>query len=293
MPRILDLDRNQLAALRGRSLTDAVAAAEGRTLAAEVIPAAPVLVDGIENFELVAAHGADLIILNFIELVWGDEGWRFPVLGPLADLAELAQIVGRPIGVNLEPGDVPAPRRATVENARRLIDARAAMLCLTANPGTGTTFDDLGRVTGELRGALGGDAAVWVGKMHQAGHTEKITPDALARLVDAGADGVLVPLPGTVPGVTRELATELCAAIHDRGAIVMGTVGTSQEGARPAIAQQLALLAKEIGVDVHHLGDAGLGRVTDPDLLYEYSIAMRGRRHTWRRMALGGRFSTH
>jgi hypothetical protein len=290
--RILDLDRSQLLALRGRSLTDAAAAAGGRTLAAEVIPSAPALVDGIENLELVAAQGADLIILNFVELVWGDDGWRFPVLGPLADLAELAQIVGRPIGVNLEPGDVPEPRRATAENARRLTDAGAAMLCLTANPGTGSTFDDLARVTSELRGALGADAALWVGKMHQAGHTELITPDALAGLVDAGADGVLVPLPGTVPGVTRELGAALCAAIHDRGAIVMGTVGTSQEGARPAIAQQLALLAKEIGVDVHHLGDAGLGRVTDPDLLYEYSIAIRGRRHTWRRMALGGRHAT-
>jgi hypothetical protein len=69
----------------------------------------------------------------------------------------------------------------------------------------------------------------------------------------------------------------------------MGTIGTSQEGARPAIALPLALAAKEIGVDAHHLGDAGIGRVTDPDLLYEYSIAVRGRRHTWRRMAFGGR----
>jgi hypothetical protein len=78
-------------------------------------------------------------------------------------------------------------------------------------------------------------------------------------------------------------------AAHDGGAIVMGTIGTSQEGARPSIVPTLALLAKEIGVDAHHLGDAGIGRVTDPDLLYEYSIAIRGRRHTWRRMALGGR----
>jgi hypothetical protein len=80
--RILDLDRDELAALRGRALTDAVAAAEGRTIVAEVIAGAPGLADGVENFELVASLGADLIILNFVELVLGDDGWRFRELGP-------------------------------------------------------------------------------------------------------------------------------------------------------------------------------------------------------------------
>jgi hypothetical protein len=287
--RILDLDRDELAALRGRALTDAVAAAEGRTIVAEVIAGAPGLADGVENFELVASLGADLIILNFVELVLGDDGWRFRELGPVADLGTLARIVGRPIAVNLEPGDVPGARRSTPANARRLADAGAAMLCLTANPGTGTSLDDLAEATRGIRAELGADAAIWAGKMHQAGRTEELNPAGIERLVDAGADGVLIPLPGTVPGVTRERAFDLVRAAHDGGAIVMGTIGTSQEGARPSMAATLALIAKEIGVDAHHLGDAGIGHVADPDLLYEYSIAVRGRRHTWRRMALGGR----
>jgi hypothetical protein len=289
MTRILDLGRDDLSALHGRALTGAVAAAEGRTIAAEVIAGGPGLADGVENVELVAVHAADLIILNFVELVWSDAGWRFWELGEVHDLRALARIVGRPIGVNLEPGDVPPRRRATAENAKALEDVGAAMLCLTANPGTGTSFDDLARVTSRLRAALGDDGALWVGKMHQAGHVEEIDAGALTRLVDAGADGVLIPLPGTVPGVAREQAAELCRAAHERGAVVMGTIGTSQEGARPATITQLALVAKEVGVDVHHLGDAGIGRVADPELVYEYSIAIRGRRHTWRRMALGAR----
>lgn len=289
MTRILDLSRDDLVALRGRALTEAVAAADGRTIAAEVIAGGPGLADGVENIELVAVHAADLIILNFVELIWSDAGWRFWELGEVHDLRVLARIVGRPIGVNLEPGDVPPRRQATAENARALEDAGAAMLCLTANPGTGTSLDDLARVTSTLRAALGDDGALWVGKMHQAAHVEAIDAGALTRLVDAGADGVLIPLPGTVPGVTREHAAELCQAVHERGAIVMGTIGTSQEGARAATLTQLAVVAKEIGVDVHHLGDAGIGRVADPELVYEYSIAIRGRRHTWRRMALGAR----
>src|SRR6266542_1063231 len=190
MRRILDLDRDQLASLAGRSLTEAVAAAEGRTIAAEVIAGAQGLADGVENLELVAVHGADLVILNFVELAWSGQGWRFPELGAVPDLGALARIVGRPIGVNLEPGDVPEPRRATSDNARALIEAGAAMLCLTANPGTGTSFDDLARVTSTLRAAVGDDAAVWAGKMHQAGHMEQIESQSLAQLVDAGADGV-------------------------------------------------------------------------------------------------------
>ena len=287
--RILDLTRDELVALSGRALTEAVAAAEGRTVAAEVIAGGPGLADGVENVELVAVHGADLIILNFVELVWSDSGWRLWELGTVPDLRALARVVGRPIGVNLEPGDVPAQRQATADNARALVAAGAAMLCLTANPGTATSLEDLARVTSELRAAVGDDAALWVGKMHQAGHVETIDSAGLLRLVDAGADGVLIPVPGTVPGVTRELAAAACEAVHQRGAIVMGTIGTSQEGARPATVIQVALLAKETGVDVHHLGDAGIGRVADPELVYEYSIAIRGRRHTWRRMALGAR----
>jgi riboflavin synthase len=100
---------------------------------------------------------------------------------------------------------------------------------------------------------------------------------------------VLVPIPGTVPGVTRELATAATEAVHERGVIVLGTIGTSQEGAPEALAHSLALVAKEIGVDAHHVGDAGYHGVGDPHLLHAYSLAVRGRRHTWRRMALGSR----
>jgi hypothetical protein len=289
MTRILDLDRDALAALQGRELTAAVAEAEGRTIVAEVIAGAPGLADGVHNMEVLAALGADLVILNFVEGVLSDRGWSFPELGPVADLRALAHAIGRPVGVNLEPGDAPPPRRATVEAAKRVLDDGAAMLCLTANPSMGTGYEDLRRATAMLRDNLGTDVALWAGKMHQAGRSERIGPEAILQLIEAGADGVLLPLPGTVPGVTREIAAETCAAAHDAGAIVMGTIGTSQEGSRPDTAATLGLLAKEVGVDAHHIGDAGLSRSGDPDLLYEYSIAVRGRRHTWRRMALGNR----
>lgn len=287
--RLLDLDREGLAALRGPALTAAVAAAEGRTIVAEVVAGYHGLASGVHDAEVVASMGADVVVLNLIETALDDGGWRLPGLGVVPSLGELARRLGRPVGVNLEPGDVPAPRRATADVARRLADDGVAVLVVTANPGTGATYAAMARVCADLRAAVGQDAAVWAGKMHHAGVREAVTPAALLDLVAAGADGVLLPVPGTVPGVRREVAAEACAAVQDAGAIVVGTVGTSQEGTHVEVGRALALAAKEVGVDAHHLGDAGLARSPDPELVYAWSVAVRGRRHTWRRTALSNR----
>ncbi|MGW6707994.1 DUF7916 family protein [Streptomyces sp. NPDC054956] len=290
MSRILDLDSSRLATLRGRELTASVAASEGRALVGEVWPNTAMLASahetgGVSNIELVAAFGADIVILNMLEKVFDGERWNLPVMGEFASLAELADFVGRPIGVNIEPGDVPDGRKATVANARRLIDQGAALLCVTANPATGAGLADIARTSGELRAALGDDAAIWSGKMHMAGRSEPLDAAGMAAVAEAGADGVLVPLPGTVPGVTREIAAEAVRRIHAAGAIAMGTIGTSQEGSHRNLVPQLALNAKEIGVDAHHIGDAYVAGAMDPEFLYDYSVAIRGRRHTWHRMA--------
>ncbi|GAA2994739.1 hypothetical protein GCM10020229_04060 [Kitasatospora albolonga] len=290
MTRILDLDGAQLTALRGRALTAAVAESEGRTMVGEVWPNTAMLAGahetgGVSNIEIAAAFGADLVVLNLVETVFDGERWRLPVLGEFATLAELSDFVGRPIGVNLEPGTVPEGRKATVENARRLIDQGAAMLCVTANPATGAGLADIARTSEQLRSALGEDAAIWSGKMHLAGRSEPLDAAGMAAVAEAGADGVLVPLPGTVPGVTREIAAEAVRRIHAAGAIAMGTIGTSQEGSHRNLVPQLALNAKEIGVDAHHFGDAFVSGAMDPEFMYDYSVAIRGRRHTWIRMA--------
>ena len=45
-------------------------------------------------------------------------------------------------------------------------------------------------------------------------------------------------------------------------------------------------MAKMTGTDVHHLGDCGLFGIALPENLMAYSITIRGRRHTYRRMAM-------
>jgi hypothetical protein len=290
--RILERYGPDLAALRGEALRAAVAAAEGRTLLAELIAGAPPVLTGTANPELAAAFGADLVCLNLVDP--SDDGLLVPGLEDLTPAPEgfhgLARLLGRPVGCNLEPDldAVPAPFRATPTQARAAAAGGAAFVLVTANPGRGATFADLHQAVATVRAAAP-ELLCLAGKMHQAGAEEVIGAEAGAGLVAAGAQGVLVPLPGTVPGVSEEAAAAMVRAVRSAGGLAIGAIGTSQEGADPATLRALALVAKRIGVDVHHIGDGGWSGVAPPENLYAYSVAIRGVRHTWNRMARNGR----
>ena len=80
-----------------------------------------------------------------------------------------------------------------------------------------------------------------------------------------------------------ELAVNYGAA---HGALAMTTIGPSQEGADEATIREIALMCKMAGADIHHIGDSGYMGMAIPDNLTAYSIAIRGKRHTYRRMAM-------
>lgn len=69
------------------------------------------------------------------------------------------------------------------------------------------------------------------------------------------------------------------------GALTITAIGTSQEGADIDTIRQLALMCKMTGTDIHHLGDAGYAGMSLPENIQAYSIAIRGIRHTYHRMA--------
>ena len=66
--RLLDLAPRALERLRGAELVEAIRASEGRTIAAETIVATGPLLDRVSNPELVAAFGADIIVLNLYDV---------------------------------------------------------------------------------------------------------------------------------------------------------------------------------------------------------------------------------
>ena len=184
-----------------------------------------------------------------------------------------------------------AGRQATVENARKAADMGVDMIVLTGNPGVGVDNKAIIQALSTLREAVGDRVILTAGKMHASGIIseagEKIlTKKDVEAFVDAGADVILLPAPGTVPGITMEYARKLIKKAHEKGALAMTTIGTSQEGADEATIRQIALMCKMAGADIHHIGDSGYMGMALPENITAYSVAIRGKRHTYRRMAM-------
>lgn len=287
MTRLLDLFGLELVSLRGNDFIRAVKLSEGRTILAEIGSPQPPIASPASNLELVAAFGADLVCLNMVDpaapRVAGLDGKGF---------YGLSRVIGRPVGLNLEPdmSSVPPEYRATEDNALRAQDAGASFVFITANPGREARMSHLATATETFRRAAP-EVVCFAGKMHAAGEDETIDVAATRPLLDAGAQGLLIPVPGTVPGVTEAVAREMVGAAHDHGALAVGTIGSSQEGSDRDTVRMLALAAKRIGVDVHHIGDSWIWGVASPENIYAYSVAIRGVRHTWTRMAAGAQAS--
>jgi len=299
--RLLDANASDFAVMNARDLVESIRLSEGRVVAAEVVAIAPPLLDGVSNAELAAAMGADLLLLNLYDVtqpqVTGfsskDEsvGWGKAGAGVGITLADVRRLTGRLIGLNLEPIEKPeavttSGRLATAENARAAVEQGAAFIVVTGNPGTGVTVQGIARSVAAIRQAVPDRVMLLAGKMHGAGAREEVVSASdIAAFADAGADGLVLPTPGTVPGMTVDVARTMVQGAHARGLIVMNAIGTSQEGANAAVVEQLALWSKMAGADIHHLGDAGYLGIAAPENITAFSIALRGRRHTWRRMA--------
>ena len=111
------------------------------------------------------------------------------------------------------------------------------------------------------------------------GHGHSVLHDPLSSQAGARISATLHVVPCT------------CLVDHGGGTVAMGTIGTSQEGAHEGTIRELALTAKRVGVDLHHIGDAGLTGIARPENIYAYSVAIRGVRHTWSRMGRNVRAS--
>ncbi len=73
--------------------------------------------------------------------------------------------------------------------------------------------------------------------------------------------------------------------MHELGALTLTAVGTSQEGSDTATIREIALMCKMAGADIHHIGDTGVPGMALPQNIMAYSIAIRGERHTYHKMA--------
>lgn len=195
--------------------------------------------------------------------------------------------------MNLEPvpdhSSYPEGLRCSEKNLTKVKQLGFDYVVITANPSTGVTSDGILQGIKRARKILGEDTLIIAGKMHGAGAGNIYDLDTIKGFVSAGADVILVPAPGTVPGFTVDLVKGFVDAIHDEGALAMTTIGTSQEGATESFIESIALMSKMTGADIQHTGDAGGSGMTPPENIMRLSITMRGRRHTYRRMARSSR----
>lgn len=293
MKRLLNCNASDFEAMTAQELKEAIRASEGRTVLVEAIVTGDPLVPGASSPEIAAAFGADMVLLNLFDTL-------APAITGLPESAEnpvacVKRLTGRPVGINLEPVD---PGAAMMEEATAISEGRTATaatlaraealgadyVCLTGNPGTGVSNRAILHTVGVAKNTFSG--LVIAGKMHSSGVGEAaIDLEQVGALAEAGADIVLLPAPGTVPGVREQDVWEAVRLLHSKGALALAAIGTSQEGADIDTIRRIALASKRAGVDIHHLGDSGVGFIADPEAIMALSIAIRGKRHTYARMA--------
>jgi hypothetical protein len=305
MKRLIDCNYSDIQRMDAGSLLQAIRYSEGRVIASEIIASAQPLVDKVSNVELAAAFGADILVLNLYDVNNPRINGMLPKDGRQGSNLSFGQVfngngrtlhdvrewTGRLAAINLEPlehlhAEIADGRLASAQNAEKAAKQGANMILVTGNPGSGVTMTGIGLAVKRMKAATGNSVVYFAGRIHAAGTCEPVvTENDIQLLADAGADGVILPAPGTVPGITLDISYSLVNAVHKAGLLAWNGIGTSQEGAQEQVIEQIALMSKMSGADVHHIGDSGMFGIAPPENIYAYSLAIRGRRHTWHRMA--------
>ena len=285
--RFISSNASEILSMTAPELKQSIKASEGRVILSENVAFKESYIGDVTNAEIARSFGADLILLNGIDI------FQPFVAGLDAKedfIEELHRLVGRPIGINLEPVDSQAQmagerlvinegRQASLATIQRAEELGVDFICLTGNPGTGVTnqaiIDTIRVVKENFSGLL------IAGKMHASGVDEPVADlEAIAQFIEAGVDIVLAPAVGSVPGFDEQDLKQIVRLAHQKGALVMSAIGTSQESADEDIVKQMAIRNKICGVDIQHSGDSGYGCLAPVENIFAMSKALRGQRHT-------------
>lgn len=289
MKRLLNCQASDFLRIERNALKQAILASEGRTVCSENVANSQPYAPDITNGEVAKSFGADLILLNafdcFNPIIMGIPTSHS---NPIARLQELT---GRPVGINLEPIDEEAVmleervelepgRICTLETIQRAEALGIDIICLTGNPGTGVSNKQIKQAIKLVRENFSG--LIIAGKMHGSGVSESVLPDeeTLSAFIESGADVILVPALGTVPGISEQEFYSVVKQIRQKNALVMSAIGTSQESSSKRVIEELAIKNKQAGVDIQHIGDSAVAGIAPPENIYALSVAIRGTRHT-------------
>ncbi|MBE6116225.1 MAG: hypothetical protein E7187_05295 [Erysipelotrichaceae bacterium] len=302
--RLISASKSDFQKMNAMELKESIYKSESRTIMGQhLLFAGPGVVRGVTNSELMFAWGADMVMLNTIDL---DDLSNNPGLCGLS-LKELRERCNRPIGIYLgcpkagsEDGGKKALYRregmvATREHILKCKEIGADFIVLGGNPGSGTSLTDVIAATKLAKSLLADDMIIMAGKWED-GITEKVlgdptaeydVKDVIRQLIDAGADCIDLPCPGSRGGITVEDIRSLVQYVHQYkpGTLTMCFLDSSVECADEETIRQIAILMKQTGADIHAIGDGGFGGCTWPKNIYQLSVSIKGEHYTWFRMA--------
>ncbi|HEM3580701.1 TPA: haloacid dehalogenase-like hydrolase [Streptococcus suis] len=291
MKRLLSCYASDMVGATKEELKQSILSSEGRIIMGETVVTVAPLIAGVTNAEMMAAFGCDLLVLNELDVFYPEIVGFYDCDNPIA---EIKRLTGRLVGINLEPVDTSQEvqdqqvflkpgRQVSPESLRQAQVLGVDFIMLTGNPATGVSMAAIRSAIGLAKEHFKG--LIFAGKMHGAGLGELVVDSqALLDFVELGADGVLIPAVGTVPGVREEIVAPIISQVKARGALVISTIGTSQESADSQTVREFGLSNKRVGSDIHHIGDGGYGRMPDPENILALSLAVRGKRHTYFKM---------
>ncbi|ECJ9745150.1 hypothetical protein FQR52_01060 [Listeria monocytogenes] len=300
--RLISASKQDFEQMNGRDLKRSIFKSEGRVVMGQhLLFASQGLVRNVTNTELMAAFGADMIMLNTFNL---NDVTNNPGLQGLT-LKELKTRANIPIGIYLGcPGKNEVVEKkfydvegmlATDEHILKAKELGADFIVLGGNPGSGTSINDIIATTKKARQLVGDDMLLFSGKWED-GIDEKVLGDPLAKrdakeiireLIDAGTDVIDLPAPGSRHGISTFMIQELVQYTHQYkpGTLAMTFLNSSVEGADSETIRLIALKMKETGADIHAIGDGGFSGCTTPENILQLSISLKGKPYTYFRMA--------
>ncbi len=302
--RLISATGQEIEKMSPMELKESVFKSEGRVVMGQhLLFAGEGLVRGVTNSELMFAFGADMVMLNTFDL---DNLDNNPGLCGLS-FQELKKKCRRPIGIYLgcpkagsEDGGKKALYRrdgmlASDEHVQKCIDLGADFIVLGGNPGSGTSIRDVVETTKRIKTKFKDQIFVFAGKWED-GINEKVLGDPLAdydakeiikELIDAGADCIDLPAPGSRHGITVEMIRQLVEFIHryKPRTLAMTFLNSSVECADTETIRLIALKMKETGADIHAIGDGGFSGCTSPENIHQLSVSLKGKQYTYFRMA--------
>lgn len=295
--RILDAAASDFLAMNAAELTKSIRETEGRTISAEVICTYEPPVEGVTHAEIAAAFGADIITLDHFDpdnpLI---RGLPASVAAQPDILRQLKRMIGRPIAVNMavtrqEEGGWLYTRRYSAERLEKLVQQGADIVFLYGDPHSGQSAAEVAAAAREARVRYGDDLMlVGVPDVFFPPPNDEALREQYLRaheqILSAGAQCIGLVMPGSKQGWRLEETAALVDHVHQLGGLVWLILTGSVEGSPRENIQQMALNAKMIGGDVYRLDEAGLAGMPLPENILEFSLTIRGKRHTYRRMAL-------